>query len=151
MEPWAERPVGPPVPRFRVHRPFADILPFNWPWQGRDSRARSDFWRCHAKDALAVGHEWLHIGSIMEPPPDEATMPVNLSIKNVPDEMAEQLRRRARQSHRSLQGELMAILEASVHGPEPLTPLEVLEIVRGLGMTTEEDSVEMIRRDRDGR
>jgi hypothetical protein len=45
----------------------------------------------------------------------------------------------------------MAILEASVHGPEPLTPLEVLEIVRGLGMTTEEDSVEMIRRDRDGR
>jgi plasmid stability protein len=69
----------------------------------------------------------------------------------VPDEMAEQLRRRARQSHRSLQGELMAILEASVHGPEPLTPLEVLEIVRGLGMTTEKDSVEMIRRDRDGR
>jgi plasmid stability protein len=87
----------------------------------------------------------------MEPPSDEATMPVNLSIKNVPDEMAEQLRRRARQSHRSLQGELMAILEASVHGPEPLTPLEVLEIVRGLGMTTEKDSVEMIRRDRDGR
>jgi plasmid stability protein len=87
----------------------------------------------------------------MEPPPDEATMPVNLSIKNVPDELAEQLRRRARQSHRSLQGELMAILEASVHDPVPLTPLEVLEIVRGLGMTTEEDSVEMIRQDRDGR
>lgn len=78
-------------------------------------------------------------------------MPVNLSIKNVSDELAEQLRRRARQSHRSLQGELMAILEASVHGPEPLTPLEVLEVVRGLGLTTKEDSVEMIRRDRDDR
>jgi antitoxin FitA len=87
----------------------------------------------------------------MEPHSDEATMPVNLSIKNVPDELAEQLRRRARRSHRSLQGELMAILEASVHGPEPLTPFEVLEVSRGLTLSAKEDSVEMIRRDRDAR
>lgn len=38
-------------------------------------------------------------------------MPVTLTIKQVPDRIAEKLRLRAAASHRSLQGELMAILE----------------------------------------
>jgi len=38
-------------------------------------------------------------------------MPVNLSIKDVPDDLAERLRQRAARHHRSLQGELMAIVE----------------------------------------
>lgn len=38
-------------------------------------------------------------------------MAVNLSIKDVPDELAERLRQRAARNHRSLQGELMAIVE----------------------------------------
>jgi len=42
------------------------------------------------------------------------TMP-NLSIKNVPEPMLAQLRARAKQHHRSLQGELLAILEEAVH------------------------------------
>ena len=41
-------------------------------------------------------------------------MTVNLSIKNVPDSLAETLRARAERNHRSLQGELMAILERAV-------------------------------------
>jgi antitoxin FitA len=41
-------------------------------------------------------------------------MTVNLSIKNVPDALAEKLRRRAASNHRSLQGELMALLESSL-------------------------------------
>ena len=41
-------------------------------------------------------------------------MPVNLSIKEVPDVLADQLRARAERHHRSLQGELMAIIEAAV-------------------------------------
>ncbi len=41
-------------------------------------------------------------------------MAINLSIKNVPDAVADALRARAEQNHRSLQGELMAILERSV-------------------------------------
>lgn len=41
-------------------------------------------------------------------------MPVNLSIKNVPEPMAAKLRERAERNHRSLQGELMAILESAV-------------------------------------
>jgi len=40
-------------------------------------------------------------------------MPVNLSVKNVPDALAAKLRERAARNHRSLQGELMAILEAA--------------------------------------
>lgn len=40
-------------------------------------------------------------------------MPVNLSIKNAPDAVVERLRRRAERHHRSLQGELMAIIEAA--------------------------------------
>jgi plasmid stability protein len=38
-------------------------------------------------------------------------MPVNLSIKNAPDDVVERLRRRAERHHRSLQGELLAIIE----------------------------------------
>lgn len=41
-------------------------------------------------------------------------MPVNLSIKSVPDHLAAQLRRRAERNHRSLQGELMAIITMAI-------------------------------------
>jgi len=43
-------------------------------------------------------------------------MRINLSIKNVPEALADALRARAQAHHRSLQGELMSILEAAV-GP----------------------------------
>lgn len=36
-------------------------------------------------------------------------MPVNLSIKNAPDEMVKRLRERARRRHRSLQGQLLPL------------------------------------------
>jgi plasmid stability protein len=45
-------------------------------------------------------------------------MPVNLSIKNAPDDVVERLRRRAERHHRSLQGELLAIIEDAAR-PEP--------------------------------
>ena len=38
----------------------------------------------------------------------------NLSIKDVPEPLAEALRQRASRNHRSLQGELMAIIEAAI-------------------------------------
>lgn len=41
----------------------------------------------------------------------------SLSIKDVPEELAEQLRQRAAANHRSLQGELMWILEQSLQAP----------------------------------
>jgi plasmid stability protein len=47
-------------------------------------------------------------------------MPVNLSIKEVPDALADRLRVRAAQHHRSLQGELMAIIEWAVSQESPM-------------------------------
>jgi plasmid stability protein len=52
--------------------------------------------------------KWRH-GSILE-----AMMGVSLSIKDVPEALAERLRQRATRNHRSLQRELMAIVEAAV-------------------------------------
>lgn len=45
-------------------------------------------------------------------------MPVNLSVKNVPEALAAKLRERAERNHRSLQGELMAILDAAASDPQ---------------------------------
>lgn len=42
----------------------------------------------------------------------------NLSVKDVPDDVAERLRQRAARNHRSLQGELMAIIEQAVRDSE---------------------------------
>jgi len=39
----------------------------------------------------------------------------NLSIKDVPESLAEALRQRAARNHRSLQGELMAIIERAAN------------------------------------
>ena len=79
------------------------------------------------------------------------TMPVNLSIKNVPDELAERLRHRAEAAHRSMQGELMAILESALTPRPPLTPRQVLEEVRRLDLTTPREAAVDLRRERDDR
>lgn len=81
---------------------------------------------------------------------EEVPMAINLSIKNVPEELAERLRERAKRHHRSLQGELLAILEEAV-APKRLTPEEVYRRVRQLGLQTRPEAVEMIREDRDAR
>lgn len=41
----------------------------------------------------------------------------NLSIKDVPEALAEKIRQRAARNHRSLQGELMAMLDAAANEP----------------------------------
>ena len=45
----------------------------------------------------------------------------NLSIKDVPETLAEKLRQRAARNHRSLQGELMALLDAAANEPMATT------------------------------
>lgn len=57
---------------------------------------------------------------------------VTLSIKNVPIELVEKLRQQARRNHRSLQGELLAIVEENAYR-NALTPREVLNAVRASG------------------
>ena len=78
-------------------------------------------------------------------------MPVSLSIKNAPDEMVRRLKERAERHHRSLQGELMAILEDAVGTSRQLTPNQVLAEVRRLGLSTPRSAAAMIREDRDAR
>lgn len=82
-------------------------------------------------------------------PSREVVMPVNLSIKNVPDEIAEKLRRRAERQHRSLQGELMNILEQSVNEERYFSPSELLAEVRASGLRTPDESAGFLREDRD--
>jgi plasmid stability protein len=78
-------------------------------------------------------------------------VPVNLSIKNAPDDVVKRLKQRAERHHRSLQGELMAILEEAVGSSRPLTSDEVFAKVRQLGLSTPRDAAAMVREDRDGR
>jgi plasmid stability protein len=79
-------------------------------------------------------------------------MPVNLSIKNAPDEAVECLRRRAARNHRSLQGELLAIIEdAARTEQQPNGVAEVLAEVRKMGLRTPREAAAIIRADRDGR
>lgn len=78
-------------------------------------------------------------------------MPVNLSIKNVPDHVVERLQARAERNRRSLQAELMAIVEAAAMEDRPLTPAEVLAEVRKRGLNGPSESAAIIRADRDGR
>jgi plasmid stability protein len=77
-------------------------------------------------------------------------MAVNLSIKNVPDTLVERLRERALRHHRSLQGELVSILE-EVLASRRLTIEEVHRRVSDTGLLTEAEAVDMVREDRDGR
>jgi plasmid stability protein len=78
-------------------------------------------------------------------------MPVNLSIKNAPDDVAERLRRRAARNRRSLQGELLAIVEAAVRDEEVASPAAILAEVRRLGLATPDEAAAILRADRDRR
>lgn len=76
-------------------------------------------------------------------------MAVNLTIKNVPDALMRKLRARAARHRRSLQGELMSILEESVVEADRLSVAEVVRLTRKLGVRTKSESVAMLRADRD--
>ncbi|MBI4006771.1 MAG: Arc family DNA-binding protein [Gammaproteobacteria bacterium] len=78
-------------------------------------------------------------------------MTVNLSIKNVPSELATKIKKKAAGNHRSLQGELLAILEASVKEQSMLTPKEVLAQIRSGGLSTPAESVKFVKEDRNAR
>ena len=78
-------------------------------------------------------------------------MPVNLSIKNAPDDLVVLLKARAERNHRSMQGEVLAILDEAVRSPRRLTPDEFLAEIRKLGFKTPSESAEIIRRMRDER
>ena len=85
-------------------------------------------------------------------------MPVDLSVKGVPDSVAKRLRSRAEQNHRSLQGELMAILHdavttatAAASGAQRTSPPAEGRPSRGRRIAAPSESALMIRQAREGR
>jgi antitoxin FitA len=88
-------------------------------------------------------------------------MPIDLSIKRVPEKMAKRLRARAAHNHRSLQGELMAILHEAVGDPSNAGATRAVARARepvppnagpsGWIIAPRSESALMIREDREGR
>jgi len=73
---------------------------------------------------------------------------VTLSVKHVPVDLARRLKQRAAQNHRSLQGELLAILSEAGR----ITDVSDLSaLVRQLGLSSPSESAQLVREDRDGR
>ena len=73
-----------------------------------------------------------------------------ISIKDVPDPWAEALRQRAARNHRSLQGELMAIIEASLAGvpqAKPAVPAIGMAWRAPTGVSRDGISVEQVARE----
>jgi antitoxin FitA len=71
---------------------------------------------------------------------------VTLSVKGVPVDLADRLKKRAAENHRSLQGELRAILDAAGH---TLSVTQIAALVKRIGLKTPSESAEIIRADRD--
>ena len=90
---------------------------------------------------LYVDVIWSHIGTGI----------MNLSIKNAPEHVVMGLRRRAARHHRSLQGELLAIVEAAAREDQIASPEQVLAEVRRLGLETPSESAAILRAARDSR
>jgi len=75
---------------------------------------------------------------------------VNLSIKNVTEKIVQRLREQALANHRSLQGELLVILEDAVE-PRRLSVAEARERLARLRLQTPPESTAMVREYRDAR
>ena len=73
---------------------------------------------------------------------------VTLSVKSVPNDVAKRLRARAARNHRSLQGELMAILSAAAYST---SVGELAVLAKQLGLSSPSESAAIIREDRDAR
>jgi antitoxin FitA len=74
---------------------------------------------------------------------------VDLSIKGVPEQQVRRLRERAKANHRSLQGELRALIDEATATPRRLTVDEVAARVAELGLVRRDEAVQLIREDRD--
>jgi antitoxin FitA len=91
----------------------------------------------------------------------------NLSIKNVPVETVEKLRERAARNHRSMQGELMVVLQDAMARPDWIAAaagpaqrqgtMKIEQVIarnrsrRGTPSAEPPLAVDIIRADRDGR
>jgi plasmid stability protein len=90
--------------------------------------------------------------ALLQNQPLGCAMAVSLSIKDVPEEILERLRARAERNHRSLQKELLVIIEAAALEDGDITVDELVEYVKALGISSPtDDSTAWIREIRDTR
>jgi plasmid stability protein len=78
-------------------------------------------------------------------------MAVSLSIKNVPERVVRRLRQRAARNRRSLQGELLDLIERAADEVPTISARAVLERIRNLNLPAGESSADIIREMRDAR
>ncbi len=75
---------------------------------------------------------------------------MDLSIKGVPEHQVARLRERAKANHRSLQGELRALVNEATAGiRRKLTVDEIAAKVSTLGLMRRDEAARLIREDRD--
>ncbi|HEX9167303.1 MAG TPA: hypothetical protein VF886_00020 [Roseiarcus sp.] len=74
---------------------------------------------------------------------------MDLSIKGVPEDQVRRLRERAKANHRSLQGELRALIDGVTATPRSLTVDEIVARVSKLGLARRDEAARLIREDRD--
>jgi plasmid stability protein len=73
-----------------------------------------------------------------------------VSIKNVPEDIVRGLKAQAAENHRSLQGEVLSILEEAMRRRSRASIDDLLGELRRIDLPTEPRSVDIIRADRDG-
>ena len=80
-------------------------------------------------------------------------MTVTLSIKNAPVAVVDRLKRRALRHRRSLQGELLALIEAAAREEDAglLGPVELVAAARAAGVSSRGRSASLVRRMREER
>ena len=96
------------------------------------------------KGSLRLVPKWIHTGAMAK-----TAKTVTLSVKNVPADLAKRLKERAARNNRSLQGELLEILDDA---SRYVTLDDVAEIAKKLGLKSDRnESTQIIREDRDAR
>ena len=76
----------------------------------------------------------------------------SLTLKNIPKQKLVLLKRKAQEHHRSLQGEMMTLIDEALNGPRPMmSPEEIYARAKAMGLGGPNESVRMIREDRDAR
>jgi antitoxin FitA len=117
----------------------------------RGYASTAGFAREQVNKGREFGHRWrlrqLHLCSIVK---YIRSYFMDLSIKGVPEAQVARLRERAKANHRSLQGELRALIEEAVETvPRKLTVDQIAEKVSKLGLTRRDEAARLTREDRD--
>jgi plasmid stability protein len=74
---------------------------------------------------------------------------LDLSVKNVPEDQVRRLRERAKANHRSLQGELRALIEEATGTLRRLGIDEIVVELSKLDLVRRDEAARLIQEDRD--